>query len=101
MKLPAGIVRVDDGDEILPRLRQRRFDARIDAIAGVVVAVLLGAVNRWLVMSKFLRHLQSRSLEAVAAQRLFALVLQMESIVLMAVLFAAAVLSQSAPPALS
>lgn len=67
--------------------------------AGVVVAVLLGAVNRWLVMSKFLRHLQSRSLEAVAAQRLFALVLQMESIVLMAVLFAAALLSSSAPPA--
>ena len=70
-------------------------------LIGVVVAVLLGALNRWRIMPKLLLHLQSSSLVAVSDQRRFVSVLRIEMIVLMAVLFAAAVLSQSAPPALS
>ncbi len=68
-------------------------------LTGVAIAVALGALNRWQVMPDLLLHLQLSSLASVPAQRRFALVLQVESVVLMAVLFAAALLSSSAPPA--
>jgi putative copper resistance protein D len=68
-------------------------------LSGVAIAVALGALNRWQAMPDLLLHLQSSSLASVPAQRRFALVLQVESVVLMAVLFAAALLSSSAPPA--
>ena len=68
-------------------------------VAGVVIAIFLGAINRFRVMPDLLLHLQSSSLASVPTQRRFALVLHIESMVLMAVLLAAAILSSSAPPA--
>lgn len=68
-------------------------------MAGVAIAVALGAINRWSAMPDLLLHLQSTSQASVPVQRRFALALQIESVVLMVVLFAAAMLSGSAPPA--
>jgi putative copper resistance protein D len=67
-------------------------------LTGVAIAVALGALNRWQAMPALLLDLQSSSLVSVPAQRRFALVLQVESVVLMAVLLAAAILSSTTPP---
>ena len=68
-------------------------------VGGVAIAAMLGALNRWGAMPNFLLHLRSSSLASVPAQRRFALTLQIESVILTAVLLAAAMLSSSAPPA--
>lgn len=68
-------------------------------ISGVAVAAVFGALNRWGALPDLLLHLRSSSLASVPAQRRFALTLQVETIVLTAVLMAAAMLTNSAPPA--
>ena len=68
-------------------------------ISGVAVAAVFGALNRWGALPDLLLHLRSSSLASVPAQRRFALTLQIETLVLTAVLFAAAMLTNSAPPA--
>lgn len=72
-------------------------------MAGVAVAVLLGAINRWVAMPGLLQYLHSVSTASIRSQRRFASVLQIESVVLITVLFAAALLtnsvSSSTPPA--
>ena len=67
-------------------------------ISGVAVAAVFGALNRWGALPDLLLHLRSSSLASVPAQRRFALTLQVETVVLTAVLMAAAMLTNSAPP---
>ena len=64
----------------------------------VALAVLAGGANRFIIMPALLDGLKSGDLSARRALRRFALVLQLETIVLLAVLVAAAVLAASAPP---
>ncbi len=88
----------------------RAFD-RLDDIVGhpyatvlliklvlVAVAAMLGGINRLLVMPPLLRALRGNGMQAERSGRRFALVLQVEAVVLAAVLVAAAVLSSTPPP---
>lgn len=64
----------------------------------VLCAAALGGFNRFAVMPALLRSLQQQGQEARAAGGLFARVLQVEAIVLVAVLIAAAFLTSTSPP---
>lgn len=64
----------------------------------VLCAAALGGFNRFVVMPALLRSLQQQGQEARAAGGLFARVLQVEAIVLVAVLIAAAFLTSTSPP---
>lgn len=67
-------------------------------LALVAGAALLGGVNRLLVMPSLLRALRADDTQAERSGRRFVLVLQVEAVVLAAVLVAAAVLSSTSPP---
>lgn len=64
----------------------------------VLCAAALGGFNRFVVMPALLRSLQQQGQEARAAGGLFARVLQVDAIVLVAVLIAAAFLTSTSPP---
>jgi putative copper resistance protein D len=66
---------------------------KLSLVAG---AALLGGANRFLVMPGLLAGLRGNGAEPAAHR--FALVLQVEALVLVAVLVAAAVLSSTSPP---
>lgn len=64
----------------------------------VAIAVLLGGVNRFIVMPSLLAGLRAPYADAAAPLRRFTLNLRIEAAVLLAVLIAAAFLSATAPP---
>ena len=66
-------------------------------LALVVTAAGLGAFNRWGVMPNLLGELNT-GIDTDKLQKRFACVLQIEAVVLIAVLIAAALLSSSSPP---
>ncbi|WP_036215699.1 MULTISPECIES: copper resistance D family protein [Massilia] len=67
-------------------------------IGLVLCAAALGGFNRFVVMPSLLRSLQQQGQEARAASGRFARILQVEAIVLVAVLIAAAFLTSTSPP---
>lgn len=67
-------------------------------LALVASAAMLGGVNRLLVMPPLLDALRSTAGTSTATERRFALVLQIEGVVLVAALIVAAVLSSTSPP---
>ncbi|HEU4852904.1 MAG TPA: CopD family protein [Telluria sp.] len=73
-------------------------DTLLAKLALVALAAVLGGSNRFFVMPGLLAHLRSSSPAAHPAERRFTLVLQIEAIVLIAVLVAAALLSSTSPP---
>jgi putative copper resistance protein D len=64
----------------------------------VVVAVLLGGFNRFMVMPSLLAGLRERHSDPAKPLQRFTLYLRVEAIVLLAVLVAAAILSATSPP---
>ena len=69
----------------------------ITKLGMVVSAAGLGAFNRWAVMPNFLAGLD-KGIDTDKLQKRFARVLQIEAVVLIGVLIAAALLSSSSPP---
>lgn len=67
----------------------------------VLCAAALGGMNRFVVMPALLAHMRSNRAPVPGATRRFALVLQVEAIVLLAVIVAAAILSSTPPPTAS
>lgn len=68
-------------------------------VALVLGAAALGGANRFLVMPRLLAALRGKGDAGVHHQRRFALILQVEAFVLVAVLILAAILSSTSPPA--
>jgi putative copper resistance protein D len=62
----------------------------------VVLAVMLGGFNRFIVMPPLLSGLRGNN--SVPALRTFTLVLRVEAVLLLGVLVAAAILSATSPP---
>lgn len=67
-------------------------------LALVILAVLLGGANRFIVMPSLLAGLREPHAGTVASQQRFTLILRIEALVLLAVLVAAAFLSATSPP---
>lgn len=67
-------------------------------LALVATAAMLGGVNRFFVMPPLLENFRSTASTTASSERRFALVLQIEAIVLFAALILAAVLSSTSPP---
>lgn len=67
-------------------------------LAGVGGAALLGGFNRFVVMPGLLDGLRSPGQNGTAHARRFALILQVEAVLLIGVLVAAALLSSTSPP---
>jgi putative copper resistance protein D len=67
-------------------------------VALVAAAAVLGGANRLLVMPRLIAQLRNSAPSGFASERRFALILQIEAVILFAALILAAILSSTSPP---